>query len=288
VKQSRPWVEKYPQFDAPWDRALVEAEFYRRVAPETAVSSRMPQLLAADADARVLVFEDLGAAADLTSLYEGATLEDTALDELADYLSALHAAFDGEDASELLANREMRALNAHHIFTVPLDRDQCPDLDSIQPGLAEAAADLQDDEALRVEFERLGREVYLADGPCLLHGDFFPGSILRSEAGPRVIDPEFAFFGRPEFDAAVLFAHLALAGQPDHLGARFLARYEPPSDFDHELLLQLAGVEIIRRLIGFAQLPLSHDVGGKAVMLARARELVLDPDECLLSAAPEA
>ena len=29
LKQSRPWVEKYPSIAAPWDRMLVEAAFYR-------------------------------------------------------------------------------------------------------------------------------------------------------------------------------------------------------------------------------------------------------------------
>ena len=28
VKQARPWVEKYPHIQAPWDRALMEAHFY--------------------------------------------------------------------------------------------------------------------------------------------------------------------------------------------------------------------------------------------------------------------
>ena len=31
LKQSRPWVEKYPGIAAPWDRTLVEAAFYRQV-----------------------------------------------------------------------------------------------------------------------------------------------------------------------------------------------------------------------------------------------------------------
>src|SRR6516225_9724556 len=32
LKQSRPWVEKYPEIAAPFDRAAVEAEFYGLVA----------------------------------------------------------------------------------------------------------------------------------------------------------------------------------------------------------------------------------------------------------------
>ncbi|MBK8314154.1 MAG: hypothetical protein IPL01_09085 [Acidobacteria bacterium] len=30
LKQARPWVEKYPQVSAPWDRAIVEGSFTGR------------------------------------------------------------------------------------------------------------------------------------------------------------------------------------------------------------------------------------------------------------------
>lgn len=277
VKQSRPWVAKYPQFDAPFDRALVEAAFYELAAREPAVASRMPCLLAVDPAARLLVLEDLGTSADYTALYAEGVLEDRTIGELADYLSALHAAFAPAAAPELLANREMRALNAHHIFEVPLDPAQCPDLDGLQPGLAGAAAWLQGDDALRAAFARLGREAYLADGPCLLHGDVFPGSLLRTPKGLRVIDPEFAFFGRAEFDVGVLLAHLLLAEQPAPMIEGFLQRYRRPPGFENGLMCQLAGVEVIRRLLGFGQLPLARDVAAKEELLARGRRLVLRP-----------
>ena len=57
LKQARPWVEKYPQIEAPDERALLEANFYRIAHDIPSVGSRMPSLLAADesragADAR--------------------------------------------------------------------------------------------------------------------------------------------------------------------------------------------------------------------------------------------
>lgn len=278
VKQARPWVEKYPQFAAPWDRARREAEFYTLVAGVPAVAGRMPRLLAADPEARLLVLEDLGPGADLTGLYRGDVLAAADVDVLADFLTALHGAFAGAPRPFDLPNREMRALNAEHLFFIPLRDEGGPDLDALQPGLAAAAAPLKADAALRAEVERLGREAYLADGPCLLHGDFFPGSLLRAPAGLRVIDPEFGFFGRPEFDVGVFIAHLALAGQPDALTARLLARYRPPAGWSAALMRRLAGVEILRRLIGYAQLPLTLDVPAKAALLARARRLVLTPE----------
>jgi 5-methylthioribose kinase len=283
VKQSRPWVEKYPQFEAPWDRALVEAEFYRWVEKRPVLRACMPRLLAADSQARLLVLEDLGESADLTGVYQGAPmLEEAVLGELAKYLSELHTAFMGRPVCDLLRNRQMRKLNSQHIFFIPLMKGCGPDLDTIQPGLQALAQPLQADDALRDEVQWLGNEAYLRDGPCLLHGDFFPGSILQSGAGPKVIDPEFCFFGRPEFDSGVLLAHLAMANQPEKRVAQFLERYQAPPGFDQGLMLQLAGVEIVRRLIGFAQLPLDCDLKGKADLLRRGRELVLRPDTAWL------
>jgi 5-methylthioribose kinase len=278
VKQSRPWVERFPQFEAPWARAPVEIAFYARVAQHPPIRDRMPRLLASDAAARLLVLEDLGASTDYSALYQGAVLGHAELESLAEFLSRLHALTPPKPVPELLRNREMRALNSQHIFFVPRDPHQAPDLDTLQPGLADAAAPLLHDLPLRTECIRLATEVYLVDGPTLVHGDFFPGSFLRSPEGPKIIDPEFGFFGRPEFDGAVLLAHLALARQPADLTHHFLACYAPPTGFDRRVLWQLCGAEIIRRLIGYAQLPLTMDLDQKAQMLAYARDLVLHPE----------
>lgn len=126
---------------------------------------------------------------------------------------------------------------------------------------------------------RLGQEVCLADGESLVRGDFFPGSFLRSADGPKVIDPEFGFFGRPESDAGVSLAHLLLARQPARLAARFLEAYRPPVPVDEGVLLQFAGVEVMRRLIGYAQLPLVCEVEVKGALLEQSRALVLAPSK---------
>ena len=277
VKQSRPWVEKYPQFAAPWDRACREAEFYRLIASRPGVAERMPRVRHFDALARVLVLDDLGTAADYTGVYRGETFTPAEIRCMADFLSALHKPFDAGVDSSKLSNREMRELNHAHIFTIPLAANNGLDLDSITNGLAAAAESLRSDSACCREVQRLGRENYLADGPCLLHGDFFPGSLLRTVAGPRVIDPEFGFFGRPEFDVAVFFAHLLLAHQPEEYGDQWRRDYVAPVGFDDELMLQLAGVEIMRRLIGYAQLPIGYGVNRKRELLELSRSLVLEP-----------
>lgn len=279
VKQSRPWVEKYPQFAAPWDRAREELRFYRLVADFPEVSGRMPRLLAGDPEARVLVLEDLGSGGDFTDVYAGRRLERDEMTALARFLSALHRIPLRPDLPEAarLTNRAMRELNHAHIFAIPLQAENGLDLDRILPGLAAAAAPFKRDAALRETFARLGVAAYLTDGPCLLHGDFFPGSFVRTPAGPRVIDPEFGFFGRPEFDAGVLLAHLLLSGQSPVLRDVWLQAYQPPSGYDARLTQQLAGVEIIRRLIGYAQLPLTSSLDERTRLLELARAFVLSP-----------
>ena len=278
VKQSRPWVEKYAQFAAPWDRACREIEFYQRVGPVPGIASMMPRLLAADPGGRVLVLEDLGPAGDHSDVYRGGVLSAADLRALADYLSCLHSAFATSEPGPSLPNREMREINHAHIFRIPLEVENGLQLDAVEPGLHDAAARLRSDPAFVAEVARLGREVYLADGPCLLHGDLFPGSLVRTPGGPRVIDPEFCFFGRPEIDVGIFLAHLLIAEQAAAHRAHFFHRYQPPVPSDGRLVLRLAGVEIMRRLIGYAQLPLSPGPGIRSRLLDLARGLVLHPE----------
>jgi 5-methylthioribose kinase len=74
LKQSRPWVEKYPQIEAPESRALVEIAFYETAGRRPALRDAMPKLLGSDPDSRVVALEDLGAARDFTGLYAGGRL----------------------------------------------------------------------------------------------------------------------------------------------------------------------------------------------------------------------
>jgi 5-methylthioribose kinase len=277
VKQSRPWVEKYPQFDAPWDRALREIEFYQLVAGRPGVADRMPRLHYADRAARLLVMEDLGASKDLSGIYRGAVLAPETVDALADYLSSLHRDFRGQSARHPLTNREMRALNHAHIFEIPLQANNGLALDDLVPGLEAAADRLRCDRDYVSAVRQLGTEVYLADGDVLVHGDFFPGSFLETPAGLKVIDPEFACFGRSEVDGGMLLAHLFLGRQSPAVAARFLERYRPPAGHEVKVMLQLAGVEVMRRLIGYAQLPLACGLDERRSLLVRSRDLVMHP-----------
>ena len=287
VKQARPWVEKYDHISAPTERAVVEGRFYELVAQYPELRDRMPRLIGMDAESRLLGLEDLGTGADFTSLYQGATLAPAEADELATFLAALHREFHGFQDDGLFTNRAMRELNHLHIFRFPLDPENGLNLDAVTPGLSRAAASLQADPAYVAAVAALG-DVYLRDGGSLAHGDFFPGSWLQTPDGPRVIDPEFCFLGSPEFDLGVMVGHLHLAGQSGTLVDRVLARYDAergtrPSDESRNLVARFGGAEIMRRLIGVAQLPLAADLARKEVLLARSQALILAPAATSLS-----
>ncbi len=274
LKQGRPWVEKYDHIAAPWGRTLVEAGFYRAVEGVPAVGGRLPRLLDVDAQNHVLVLEDLGMCGDFTSMYQGQSISDGALRDLLAWLSAL-GKVRAPMLTEDLANRGMRELNHEHIFALPLRDGNDLDLDGITPGLSSEAEQLKNDAAYVRHVEELG-DCYLADGPTLVHGDYFPGSWMRTSAGVRIIDPEFCFMGAPEFDYGVLLAHCVLAGADQRhfievLGAAAVEGLE------HDLLLGFAGVEIMRRLIGVAQLPLRADLDRKRRLLVMSRSMVLEP-----------
>lgn len=253
VKQSRPWVEKYETIAAPWDRAISEYRFYQRVAGIAGVADRMPQLLATDATSRLLVLEDLGESRDFSGIYSNQNLPLPAIAQLAQYLRALHEATRGR-ADPLLANRAMRELNHQHMYVIPIQADNGLVLEDFEPSLPAAARELREDDSYLRLVAEIG-ERYLSDGKCLLHGDYFPGSWLTTDDGLRVIDPEFCFFGDPEFDVGVCIAHLRLARRPWSDALAILESYGIAS-IDRRLLSQYSGCEVMRRLIGYAQLPL--------------------------------
>lgn len=278
LKQSRPWVEKYDHIPAPWDRNIVEQRFYDRVASIPQVAGHMPRIVAGDDATRVILMEDLGEARDFTDLYRNGELTDAQVHALAQYLRALHDNTETDTPDPGLLNREMRTLNHTHIFDVPLRPKNGVALEKFELWLDRAADTLRGDTEFTQAVAELGKR-YLEDGPCLLHGDYFPGSWLKFGDEIRVIDPEFCFYGDPEFDLGVAVAHFRLSGQDLDLVREFLRAYsgrDLASAYDVYLLAQYAGVEVMRRLIGVAQLPLPPTQGFRAEMLRRARAAVFE------------
>lgn len=281
LKQARPWAEKFPSVAAPATRADVEAEYYRRTAAEPLIAARSPRLLQSDPDSHVLMLEDLGHGADLSRLYRtGAVLEAGTLTALVEYLAVLHRSFRQPACGFVIQNRAMRELNAEHIFRFPFAADTGFNPDAVTPGLAAAAASCRSDAVLMARIRAL-QQRYLADGDTLLHGDYFPGSILQTPTGIKVIDAEFCFFGDAEFDVGVLIAHLMLAAQSEDAIESVLTHYaravsgSAAASFSVARCRHYAGIEILRRLLGLAQLPLALDLQAKLALINRARGWLL-------------
>jgi 5-methylthioribose kinase len=279
LKQGRPWVEKYPQITAPIGRTLVEAAFYSEVQVNRFVASRMPAVLHVDSDNQVLALEDAGATGDFTSIYANAALPPAAVGILLQWLEELAGVPISAERRPLFANREMRALNHEHMFRFPLLPDNGLSLDDITPGVSDSAGELASHRAYCEAVSALGQR-YLSDGPTLVHGDYFPGSWLKASDGLRVIDPEFCFLGDPEFDCGILAAHLTIA-QCDPEALTMVAASAERRHLDLAVVAAYAGVEIMRRLIGVAQLPLVASIARKRMLLQRSVRLLLEPDKGL-------
>jgi 5-methylthioribose kinase len=275
IKQSRAYVEKYPQVAAPAERVITEASFYQKIASVNCIQNRMPKLLGLDKVNNILLLEDLGKSNDYSILYDlKHHLTDGEVTVLISYLNALHTDFQKTAVDDELVNLELRKLNYEHIFKYPFLEDNGFDLDMIQKGLQKLALLYKKDAVLKNKVDVLGA-LYLSKGKYLLHGDYYPGSWLKTSDGIKIIDPEFCFFGSREFDLGILIAHLYLSQQEMSLLAVVEREYTAFKDLKPEILTGFIGVEMMRRLIGLAQLPLQIDVKEKAKLLKLAYQLIM-------------
>ncbi|MCM4157954.1 aminoglycoside phosphotransferase [Gramella sp. AN32] len=275
IKQSREYVEKYPQVEAPIERALGEAKFYEFISHYSSLKNQMPNLLGVDNQNYVLYLEDLGNGTDYTFLYEkGRVLKDEELSKIITFAADLHSDLTRQKTEITLPNCQMRELNHKHIFIYPYLKENGLDLDAILPGLQGIAEPYKTNERLKGNIEKLGKR-YLQDGNSLLHGDYFPGSWLKSKNGIKIIDPEFCFFGEPEFEIGVTIAHLKMANQPEEIITKAIRFYKERAPLNEELQQQFTAVEIFRRILGLAQLPLTIALEKRKNLLAESFEVLI-------------
>jgi 5-methylthioribose kinase len=270
LKQSRPFVHKYPQIPAPLERIFVEKAYYDIINQNEFLKSFSPKILSVEKIFHLLVMEDLGSGSDFLGLYKDKTkLNDNQLEKLILYLNTLHEL----PVNDFPDNFQMKKLNHEHIFLYPFMSENGFDLNSIQMGLQQIAMPYKTDEALKGKIKKLG-ERYLENGSHLLHGDFYPGSWLNTLSGIKVIDPEFAFLGDREFDLGVFVAHLKMSKYSKAKINQVLSVYQKQNNINLSLLQAYTGVEILRRLIGLAQLPLSLSLEDKGELLEEAAQLI--------------
>ncbi|MEM7370952.1 MAG: phosphotransferase [Bacteroidota bacterium] len=276
VKQSRDYVEKYPQIPAPRERVVIEGQFYELIQEDELLRAYTPELSYLDEANSLIVLEDLGESTDFSFLYQKSNqIEGDDLKEIVHFLSVLHNRFNTDFVDPSIVNMSMRELNAEHIFNFPFMENNGLNLDDVTPGLQAVAMKYKQDQALKKKVKELSTH-YLNDGNTLLHGDYYPGSWLKTLDSVKIIDPEFCFFGPAEFDLSVMLAHMKMAQQSPELIQMVLDRYETPKKFDWTLVKQLEGVEIQRRLIGLAQLPVALDLDEKTALLEEAFASIME------------
>ena len=279
LKQARPWVEKYPSIAAPVERAASEARFYRFATRDSRIAAMMPRLLDFDEKSALLVMEDLFGAEPLIDCYGGSrSFNQQQLKKLAHYISALHSLVVPPNEREAFRNEAMRRLNHEHIFDVPLRQDGALSnmLERMTPGLDRAGDALRQDREYCDVVVKLGERYLRLNGSSLIHGDLFPGSLLQTDSDElRVIDPEFCFCGDPEFDIGVFYAHLLLSGHGEEALSWWLQAALKDGKHSDSLAIQYAGVEIMRRILGVAQLPVRLSLEAKRRLLEQSRAMVL-------------
>jgi len=283
LKQSVPFVAKYPDIPAPLSRDFSEAAFYCALRRQPLLAAQCPALLGHDPQNHLMCFEDLGTGADFLHLYNehnksaNASTLSVALAELLTWLGQLHAL---PAPADFPTNHNMRQLNHEHIFVLPFTANNgLADHPEVAAWQAQFCRNREQKERIHALGQLyLGNPHPLRDPDaqdCLLHGDFYPGSSLQSGKGGQqvhIIDPEFSFVGAPEFDLGVMIAHLTFAGWTPAAITTLLDHYPEPAGYSPAA--QFTAVEIMRRLLGVAKLPLNAGANAQLDLLDRAAKLL--------------
>tara|TARA_B100001093_G_scaffold188770_1_gene181334 strand:- start:282 stop:1244 length:963 start_codon:yes stop_codon:yes gene_type:complete len=265
LKQSRPFVQKYPDLPAPVDRINVEKKFYDLMDQ----NSFFPEILGYLPSDYILLLEDLGKGEDLTSLYNTRRITSDLIKEFTLGLYYIHKKKAPADYPE---NIELRKLNHNHIFELPFKENNSFNLDHIQKGLENLSNPFKKNNSLKEKVLYAGK-IYLEKGNTLLHGDYYPGSWMRVGDNNYVIDPEFSFVGPKAFDLGVMSAHVIIASGKTSFLEEIYNMY--PEKVEFKIISLYCGIEIIRRLIGLAQLPIRRSLMEKKELLNFAEELIL-------------
>lgn len=205
VKQARPALERFPEYQAPTERIVCEARYYETVRAFDR-EHVCPNVLGFDEAARVLILEDLGDAPRLDAALAARVDASAAASRLARFLGAVHGA-TANDASLAgrFPNDGMRRLHGDHIFVLPFSANEFP----LPPEVRARAEEIWR-EGRVAEIAARAYERYLEPRGALVHGDVQAGNVLLAERGAVLLDAEIAHAGDPAFDLGTLFAHLWL------------------------------------------------------------------------------
>jgi 5-methylthioribose kinase len=265
LKQARPALERFPQYQAPTERIVCEARYLERTRAWDPAGV-CPRVHHFDERNRVLVLEDLGQAERLDhALARGADVS-APLAALASFLGRVHRETRDEPGlAAAFANEPMQRLHGDHIFALPYQPNDFP----LPPRTAERAAQLRGDSALCAAAARAYAR-YLTPSGALVHGDVQAGNVLLPRGGVKLLDAEIAHVGDPAFDIGMLLAHALLPAAAEgraasarpalahcwesYAGAHGAAGLPALAD-----ALRYAGLELLRRTVGAARVPAVAD-----------------------------
>lgn len=262
VKQARPALERFPEYQVTTERIVFEARYYEEVRPFDR-QGLCPAVLHFDEVERVLVLEDLGDAPRLDGRLGGAPDPEAAAsagEALGAFLGAVHAGTSlRAELPSRFANDEMRRLHGDHIFALPFR----PNDFELQAPLRTRAEALWRDEAT-VALADAAYQDYLAPRGVLVHGDVQGGNVLLTARGSRLLDAEIAHVGDAAFDVGILLAHLVVSaaarGAPEPLRPALARCFDAYAEArgragapDFGRAARHAGIELVRRTIGAAR-----------------------------------
>src|SRR6056297_2850733 len=105
LKQSRPFVARFPEIPAPIERIHHEAAFYQTLDKDVFLRDCMPELISVDSKNFCLLLEDLGVLGDFSFLYQAnVQLSEHELDQAVEFISRLHRGFQISHSNPRIAN----------------------------------------------------------------------------------------------------------------------------------------------------------------------------------------
>ncbi len=267
LKQSRPFVQKYQDIPAPVERIDIEYRFYESIKGSS-LDNHVPKVISYSKQDHLIMMQDLGDCDDMSSIYQQRKIYTDKLEQLVRIIRQTHQTKPPKGFPKNIA---LRKLNHQHIFVLPFLEDNGFQLDDVQEGLQALSLVYKKDKQLNLIVNGLGQQ-YLKTGDTLLHGDYYPGSWMNQGNKVYMLDPEFCFVGFKEFDLGVMTGHLILSTGDVSILEEVVNLYDSP--LDRKLTNQIAGVEIMRRLIGLAQLPLERSLSEKKSLLKLACDMI--------------
>ena len=214
LKHAPPYIKILgPDYPLSTERLTFESralDVYNRLAGGT-----VPVQYDFDADAAVIVMEDLRDAHVLRDALIAGRVDTAIAEQVGRFMGIVHSHTyidtignaTAQHYSQQFANATMQAITADYVFTFPFTEHET---NFWTPGLAPDVQHLKADTDFLRQVERL-KQIFLTAQQGVTHGDLHTGSILVQDNTAKVIDAEFAFYGPVGFDVGLYWANYLLS-----------------------------------------------------------------------------